>query len=286
MVYVGGTDAGRFIPTLLNETSAGERHIILTQNQLADATYLEYARFLYGDRMSLLWSEESQRGFSEYLRDLQRRARHDADFPNEPRQLRFGEEVQWDGSRLRVSGAGAVMAINEALLQMILAKNPDASFALEQSFPFTSVYSNAVALGPILELRVTDPERALTAQKAAETADYWQRRAATLALDPAAPEGSPPRLAWSKLAAEQAALLLHHNYVREAEQTFRISYQLCPYSDAVPRYAEWLASQNRRAEAVSLLQTALRTMPASQEFDSLRAWDRDVLERLSANQNR
>src|SRR5262249_35324382 len=30
MVYIGGTDPGRGIPTLLNETSGGERHIIIT----------------------------------------------------------------------------------------------------------------------------------------------------------------------------------------------------------------------------------------------------------------
>ena len=41
MVYVGGTDPGRGIPTLLNETSEGDRHIILTQNGLADGTYLQ-----------------------------------------------------------------------------------------------------------------------------------------------------------------------------------------------------------------------------------------------------
>src|SRR5260221_2822321 len=29
MIYVGGTDPGRGIPTLLNETSGGERHVIL-----------------------------------------------------------------------------------------------------------------------------------------------------------------------------------------------------------------------------------------------------------------
>jgi hypothetical protein len=28
MVYVGGTDPGRWIPTLLNETSESERHIV------------------------------------------------------------------------------------------------------------------------------------------------------------------------------------------------------------------------------------------------------------------
>lgn len=32
MVYVGGTDPGRWIPTMLNETSEGERHVVLTQN--------------------------------------------------------------------------------------------------------------------------------------------------------------------------------------------------------------------------------------------------------------
>src|SRR5262249_42496445 len=38
MVYVGGTDDGRFVPELLNETS-GDQHIIVTQNALADGGY-------------------------------------------------------------------------------------------------------------------------------------------------------------------------------------------------------------------------------------------------------
>jgi len=41
MVYVGGTDPGRGIPTLLNETSDAERHIVITQNALADGSYLQ-----------------------------------------------------------------------------------------------------------------------------------------------------------------------------------------------------------------------------------------------------
>jgi len=61
MVYVGGTDPGRWIPTLLNETSEGERHIVLTQNALADATYLDYVNFLYGDRLTALSSDDSKR---------------------------------------------------------------------------------------------------------------------------------------------------------------------------------------------------------------------------------
>lgn len=281
MVYVGGTDPGRFIPTLLNETAPGERYVILTQNQLVDSSYLEYAQFLYRDRLTLLSEEEWQRGFNDYLHDAEKRARHDAESPEGPRQVRFGENIRLSGGRVEVSGPGALMAINEVLLQMLLAKNPDVSFALEQSYPFTSVYSNAAPLGPILELRVNDPQRALTDQTAAETAAYWQRLSATVSLDPTAPEGSPPRLAWSKLAAEQAALLLHRNYAREAEQMFQISCQLCPYNDAVPRYAEWLAAQGRRDEAVSLIEAALRAMPDTRELRTLRDWNHEVLQRVS-----
>ncbi len=32
MIYVGGTDPGMFIPNMLNATSDGEQHIVLTQN--------------------------------------------------------------------------------------------------------------------------------------------------------------------------------------------------------------------------------------------------------------
>src|SRR5947207_14598523 len=63
MVYVGGTDPGRFIPTLLNETGEGERHVVLTQNALADNSYLDYVRFLYNDRLATLSKEDSDAAF-------------------------------------------------------------------------------------------------------------------------------------------------------------------------------------------------------------------------------
>src|ERR1051325_5028339 len=41
MVYVGGTDPGRFVPELMTETGGAEPHIVITQNALADGTYLD-----------------------------------------------------------------------------------------------------------------------------------------------------------------------------------------------------------------------------------------------------
>ncbi len=153
MVYVGGTEAGQFIPTLLNETSEGQRHIVLTQRALADASYLQYITFLYGDRLATLTAQDSQRSFENYLSDAQKRVQHDQQFPNEPRQIRPGEDVKIIDNRVDVSGQVAVMAINERLFQTLMDKNPGVSFAMEQSFPFESMYAGAVPLGPIMELR-------------------------------------------------------------------------------------------------------------------------------------
>src|SRR5262249_38256599 len=72
MIYVGGTDAGRWVPELLNDTSSGERHIVVTQNGLADNTYLDYLRMQYGERGQMLSDEDSQRCFQDYTTDAQK----------------------------------------------------------------------------------------------------------------------------------------------------------------------------------------------------------------------
>ena len=113
MVYVGGTDPGRFIPTLLNETGDGERHVVLTQNALADGTYLEYLRFLDGDRMTALRRRIRSARFRTISADAQKRLAHDQQFPDEPKQVRPGEDIRHTDNRVQVSGQVAVMAINE-----------------------------------------------------------------------------------------------------------------------------------------------------------------------------
>jgi hypothetical protein len=94
-VYVGGTDEGRFIPTLLN-ASAEEPKIILTQNALADATYMEYIRFQYDPQFKLPTENQTQEAFQRIVE-------------------KYGEKKP-DG-RVQVSGQDAVMAINSLLLE-------------------------------------------------------------------------------------------------------------------------------------------------------------------------
>jgi hypothetical protein len=272
MIYVGGNDAGRFIPTLLSETSGGAPNIILTQNALADATYLEYVRYRYGDQLNPLTSDDSQTSFQTYLADAQKRLKHDQDFPNEPKQVRPGEDIQITEGRVQVSGQVAVMAINEQLLKTLLQKNPDLSFALTESFPLTSFYAEATTLGPITELRATDSANALTPERAAQSLDYWRSTTATLLAETDA--ASTAREAYTKLILGQAGLFEDRQFSAATEQAYQLATSLTPdHQEAVFRYVKLLADQNRQAEARQIVQTALITAPDNQQF-------RDVLTRL------
>jgi tetratricopeptide (TPR) repeat protein len=280
MVYVGGTDPGCFIPTLLNETQAGERHVVLTQNALADGTYLDYLSFLYGDRMAMPTKDDSQRAFQEYIADAQKRLQHDQQFPEEPKQIRPGEDVRVTDGRVQVSGQVAVMAINEKLFQTFMQHNPDAAFAMEESFPFKSTFAGASSLGPVMELRVQDEHNVLTQERAAQAVDYWRATAGQLSADPETPDGSDPRKAWSKLASSQAGLLLERGFAAEAEQAFRLANEMAPTSpEAVYRYVNLLVEQKRVGEAIPVVENALRIEPKNDQFRNLAA----ELKRLNRN---
>jgi tetratricopeptide (TPR) repeat protein len=269
MIYAGGTDPGCFIPTMLNETTDAERHIVLTQNALADGTYLNYLRFQYADQMSTLTEEDSQHAFQDYIADAQKRLQHDQQFPDEPKQIKPGEDVKMEDGKMQVSGQVAVMSINEKLFQVLMDKNPDATFAMEESFPFASMYTNATTLGPVLEMRA-DGQSVLTAERAAQSVNYWRESAQQLLSDPEITADSDPRKAYSKLVSSQAGLLQQQNFTAEAEQAFQVALDLCPTSpEAVFRYVNLLMSQNRAGDAVPIAEAAAKTAPDNQQFQDL-----------------
>jgi hypothetical protein len=256
MVYVGGTDGGRFIPTLMNDTSDGERHVVLTQNALADGSYLAYARFRYGEQMALLEPAESQQCFQDYLKDVQARALHDQQFPAESAQLRLGEKVQvvqedFGSTRVSVSGQTAVMAINEKLLTTLMDKNPGLSFALEESFSLPSTYAGALPSGPLLELRAANPDNPLTPARAVESLDYWRTVQQDLAVEP---PDSEMRKQYAKMAVAQANLFAREGFAAEAEQGYRLARELAPaLPEAIHGLAGMLQASGRATEASQVL---------------------------------
>lgn len=270
MIFAGGTDPGCFIPTMLNETGEGERHVVMTQNALADGTYLNYLQFMYGDQINTLTQDDSQQAFQAYVTDAQKRLEHDQQFPNEPPQIKPGEDVKLVDGKVQVSGQIAVMAINEKLFQMLMAKNPNTAFAMEESFPFNSLYQNARPLGPIIEMGFADESNPLTAGLASQSVDYWRSAADQLLADPATPDGSDARKAYSKLISSQAGILADHQFTAEAEQAFRIAAEIYPASPEVTfRYVGLLMGQNRVADALQVAENALRVDPENPQFASL-----------------
>jgi len=255
MVYVGGTDSGCFIPTFLNETSHGEHHIVLTQNALADGSYIDYLSFLYPGQLSPITPEDSQQAFEKYFADARNRLEHDQQFLDEPKQLRPGEDVSLADNRLQVSGQVAVMSINELLLQKLMQNNPDLSFALQESFPFRSTYADAAPLGPIMELGAPNGQNAFTAETASQTVDSLRATAEEVLADPEACASGSALQSYSKDAVSQANLLASHNYNDQAEQACRVAIDLWPENpEATFALRNLLNTTGRATEAQALIQ--------------------------------
>jgi hypothetical protein len=260
MVYVGGTDNGRWIPELLNETSGSEPHIIVTQNALADARYLDFVNTLYSDQMSPLTSDDSKAAFQDYISDAQKRLEHDQQFPDEPKQVRPGEDIQMVDGKVQVSGRVAVMLINERLLQTLMQKNSDLSFAIEESFPFKGTYSDAVPLGPLMELGAS--QNAFTSQQAAQSLQYWQTTSQQVLADPETVNSDTALKSYSHDAVAAANLLAAHNFSSEAEQAYRLAAQLWPGNpESVSGLADVLAGTGHEDQAQQLLDDFAQKYP-------------------------
>ncbi|HKQ40254.1 MAG TPA: tetratricopeptide repeat protein [Verrucomicrobiae bacterium] len=278
-VYVGGTDSGRWVPALMN-TSDNEGHIVITQNGLADQKYAEYVQFLYGDRFAALTPEDTIAAEKAYLQDARKRLEHDQQFPNEPKQLRPGEDIQLSKDHLehgfadgevQARGQVAVMGVNELLLNQLLKQNPNLSFVLEESFPLGSTHADATPLGPILQLRASE-ENVLTKDRAAQTVDYWRQETDRLMADPEFLNSEHAKKSYSKLILSQGGLLQERNFPAEAEDAFRFANQLCPYNpEVVFRYVDLLARQQRFDEAIRVTDTAISADPNFKQFREVRS---------------
>jgi hypothetical protein len=90
-IYFGGTDPGRFLVTAFCKSQVNaDPFFVLTQNALADSTYLDYLRGMYGAKIYTPTAEDSQKCFQVYTQDLASRQKKN--------QLKPGEDFQVDAS--------------------------------------------------------------------------------------------------------------------------------------------------------------------------------------------
>jgi len=309
-IYFGGADPGRFVVTALMESHAdGKPFFMLSQNPLTDATYLHYLRAMYGGKIHTLTDEDSQKSLQDYMTDAQRRLAHDQQFPNEPRQLKPGDEdVRQDSNgRIQLRSHWAVIGVRELLTKTIFDKNPDREFYVVEGFPLDWMYPYLEPHGLIMKInRQQLPE--LSDEIVQRDGDYWTKYVTPMIGGWLKPDTTIEEVAafaekihvkkdlsgfagdpqfvqseywcenFSKLRSSIGGLYeWHAQHAADAAEkkrmndaadfAFRQSWALCPYStETVFRYVDLLISQNRRADALLVAETAAK-MPSMQGQD-------------------
>jgi hypothetical protein len=302
-IYFGGTDPGRGLPTAFCKSHArGEPFFTLTQNALADGTYLEYLSEMYGKSLYIPTKDDSQHCFEDYMADAQARQKLG--------QLKPGEDVRVVEGRVQVSGQVAVMAINGLLAKIIFDKNPKREFYLEESFPLDWMYPHLTPHDLILKINrepvaalkteVLDRDRAFWLAQAKGLIGDWLKPDTTvkqvcafvekvfLNKDLAGYQGDPlyPKSEWSGKMYSKLRSSIGGVYAwrlgscpadyrpksapeaerlkQEAEFAFKQAYAFCPQSpEALYRFVNLLLIGGRMDDALLLAKTSLKLVPAN-----------------------
>jgi tetratricopeptide (TPR) repeat protein len=165
-ILKGGTiyEAERFkgikLPPLIvdamNRSNIPATIIRLNRRLLEEAYPGDIARSLGGvypdTEIDTPTPDDSQLCFNQYLEDAQLRLQHDEQFPNEPRQVKPGEDVRIENGRVQVSGQVAIMSINGLLTKVMFDRNPGHEFYVEESAPMDWMYPHLTPFGVIMKV--------------------------------------------------------------------------------------------------------------------------------------
>jgi hypothetical protein len=307
-IYFGGTDPGRGLITAFTKSQVdGDPFFTLTQNALADGTYLDYLRAMYGTKIQIPSKDDSQKCFDDYKADAQRRLQHDQRAPAEPKQIKSGENVRPDGV---ISGQIAVMSINGLIAKDIFDRNPDRDFYIEESFPLDWMYPHLEPHGLILKID-REPLEEMPESVTGADREYWQGRMADMVgnwLNEDTPvktvadfvdkvyvqkdlsgftgskeflESQNSQKFMSKLRSSIAGVYAwRFQHARtsaerdrmqtEADLAFRQAVALCPSSpEAVFRYVSFLMEAKRQDDAVLIASACLKADPKNHQVQSL-----------------
>ena len=123
-------------------------------------------------------------------------------------------------------------------------------------------YANALPLGPLMELGAANDRNTFTAERAAQSLEFWRGASQQLLADPEAGGSQDTLKAYSHDTASAGNLLAAHNFTTEAEQAYRLASQVWPENpEATGALADLLMRTGREAEARQLLEEFTRNYP-------------------------
>jgi tetratricopeptide (TPR) repeat protein len=246
-IFFGGTDPGRFVPTyMIYSARVREDVYLITQNALADPTYMSVMRDLYGDRIWLPADFEGSRAFQQFADEVQSGRR--------PKPAH--SDIQIENGRVQVTGALGVMEINGILTQWIFDRNRKRhDFYVEESYPIEWMYPQLSPHGLIMKINAR-PER-LSPAAIADDRDFWDWYTRRLTADEGFLRDVAARKSFAKLRTAIGGLYGKRNLPPHAEAAYQEALLLHPLgSEAIFKLVqEVLLRQNRFDAAERLLRT-------------------------------
>jgi tetratricopeptide (TPR) repeat protein len=285
-IFFGGTDPGRFVPTYMIYSAKVRPDIyLITQNALADNTYMNVMRDLYGDQIWVPTPRDTNQAFQEYVQGVQ------------SGRIKADASLTTEGGRVQVQGVAGVMKINALLCKQLFQNNqhitetqtteatrssgaalvPHAptqppqtrAFYIEESYPMPWMYPYLTPHGLILKLN--NQPTPITPQLIADDTAFWNWYTQRLTSDPRFIRDIVARKSFSKLRTAIAALYNARGFPLQAEAAYRQAIELYDLSpEANFRLANLLASNTRFDEALSLIETLQSKDPKNAQLKPVR----------------
>jgi tetratricopeptide (TPR) repeat protein len=285
-IFFGGTDPGRFVPTYMIYSAKVRQDVyLITQNALADNTYMNVMRDLYGDQIWIPSPMDSNRAFQMYVQGVQ------------SGKIHAGADVKTEGGKVQVQGVGGVMQINGFLSRMIFDHNqyltetktdeetrpvgaavvyndppinpetglpPQRTFYVEESYVLPWMYPYLTPHGLIM--KINNKPTPLTAEMIKNDTDFWNWYCDRLLNDQKFIRDIVARKSFSKLRSALAGLYAARGKPKESEAAFRQAvalYDLSP--EANFRLADLISKQGRFDEAIDLFNVLLEKDPNNEK---------------------
>ena len=280
-IFFGGTDPGRFVPTYMIYSALFRPDVyLITQNALADDTYMSVQRDLYGDEIWIPAKEDSAEAFNIYVDEVQSGKRP------------ANGDLKIENGRVQVTGALGVMEINGILTKMMHDHDKDRhAFYIEESYVIPWMYPYLSPHGLIMKINAKPTP--YDAKRAAQDRDFWDWYTRRLLDDPMYRRDFAGQKSFSKLRAALAGLYNKQGRYREGAQAFREAVLLYPASpEASFRYAQECLLPFRKYDvALEMMDYTDKIDPNNRRTASLRNYVTRIrtltaeLERLEAKRS-
>lgn len=274
-IFFGGTDPGRFVPTYMIYSAKVRPDVFLiTQNALADNTYMNVMRDLYGDQIWIPTPQDTNRAFQSYVEDVR------------AGRIPANAAVTVDKSgKVSVQGVQGVMEINGIISKAIFEANKDKhAFYVEESYVIMWMYPYLSPHGLIMKIN-SEPLPALTPEMIKNDMDFWNWYANRLMSDRKFQRDAVARKSFSKLRCAIAGLYAYRHQLNEAEAAFRQAINLFPGSpEANFRLSDLYLQNGRFADALHVMEKNLEWDPRNDRIVGFINQIKDM-ERMNARIN-